>query len=52
MKERIKYVAQLEEEASYFFTEEIEFDPVAFEEVLRREGVEEILKNVRKCCLE
>ncbi len=41
MKERIKYVAQLEEEASYFFTEEIEFDPVAFEEVLRREGVEE-----------
>jgi len=45
MKERIKYVAQLEEEASYFFTEEIEFDPVAFEEVLRREGVEEILKE-------
>ena len=45
MKERIKYVAQLEEEASYFFTEEVEFDPLAFEEVLQREGVEEILKE-------
>lgn len=45
MKERIKYLAQLEEEASYFFTEEVEFDPPAFEQVLGGEGVEEILKD-------
>ncbi len=44
MRERIRYVAQILEEAAYFFTEEYEYDPEAVEAVLRKEGALEILR--------
>ncbi|MBC7218228.1 MAG: glutamate--tRNA ligase [Candidatus Caldatribacterium sp.] len=44
MRERIRYVAQILEEATYFFTEDYPYDGEAVEAVLRKEGVPEILQ--------
>ncbi|MGQ9622390.1 MAG: glutamate--tRNA ligase [Candidatus Caldatribacteriaceae bacterium] len=43
MKERIRYVAQVLEDAEYFFVENYEYDPQAVESVLSQEGVKDIL---------
>lgn len=43
MRERIHYVAQVLEEAAYFFMEDYEYDLQAVESVLLEEGVEDIL---------
>ncbi|WP_438316255.1 glutamate--tRNA ligase [Candidatus Caldatribacterium sp. SIUC1] len=43
MRDRIRYVAQVLEEAEYFFTEHYEYDPQAVESVLFEEKVPEIL---------
>jgi len=45
MRDRIRYVAQVLEEAEYFFTEHYEYDPQAVENVLFEERVPEILKT-------
>lgn len=45
MKDRLRYMAQLLEENSYFFTEDFLFDPEAFEKVLLSEGTEVILRE-------
>jgi len=44
MRDRIRYVAQILEEAEYFFTEYYEYDPQAVESVLFEEKVPEILR--------
>lgn len=44
MRERIRYVAQILEDAPYFFTEDYAYDPEAVEAVLRKDGVPEILR--------
>jgi len=48
MKDRLKYLAQIVEEADYFFREDFAFDPEAFEKVLLPEGTEEILRECLK----
>ncbi|MDK2896419.1 MAG: glutamyl-tRNA synthetase [Candidatus Atribacteria bacterium] len=48
MKDRMKYLAQIVEEAAYFFEQEVQFDPEAFQKILMKEGTEEILSR----CLE
>jgi glutamyl-tRNA synthetase len=45
MRDRIRYVAQILEEAEYFFTEYYEYDPQAVESVLFEEKVPEILRT-------
>uniref|UniRef100_A0A7V4TF07 Glutamate--tRNA ligase n=1 Tax=Candidatus Caldatribacterium saccharofermentans TaxID=1454753 RepID=A0A7V4TF07_9BACT len=45
MRDRIRYVAQILEEAEYFFTEHYEYDPQAVESVLFEEKVPEILRT-------
>ncbi|MCX7730171.1 MAG: glutamate--tRNA ligase [Candidatus Caldatribacterium sp.] len=44
MPEPVRYVAQILEDAAYFFKEEYEYDPQAVEAVLRDSGVPEILR--------
>lgn len=44
MRERIRYVAQILEDAAYFFTEHYEYDPQAVETVLYKDAVPEVLQ--------
>lgn len=44
MRERIRYVAQILEDAAYFFREDYEYDPQAVEAVLRKDEVLGILQ--------
>ncbi|NSW76195.1 MAG: glutamate--tRNA ligase, partial [Candidatus Atribacteria bacterium] len=43
MKDRLKYLGQLLEEADYFFREDFAFHPEAFEKILLAEGADRIL---------
>ncbi|NLJ38931.1 MAG: glutamate--tRNA ligase, partial [Candidatus Atribacteria bacterium] len=43
MRERMKYVGQITEDAKYFFTDDFEYDWVAFDKVLMSEGAKERL---------
>ncbi|MGC8778648.1 MAG: glutamate--tRNA ligase [Candidatus Caldatribacteriaceae bacterium] len=45
MKDRLKYLGQLLEEADYFFREDFPFDPEAFEKVLLPEGTAHLLEE-------
>ncbi|MEI6157385.1 MAG: glutamate--tRNA ligase [Atribacterota bacterium] len=47
MKERMKYVALIVEEAWYFFDDTYAFDPAVFEKILLEEGVSQRLKLCR-----
>lgn len=45
MKDRLKYLGQLLEEADYFFREDFAFQPEAFEKILLAEGADRILRE-------
>ena len=47
MKERIKYIAQIIEDALYFFTDNFQYDPSAFDKVLMESGADERLTLCR-----
>ena len=47
MKERIKYMAQIIEDALYFFTDNFQYDPSAFDKVLMESGADERLTLCR-----
>lgn len=48
MRERMKYVGQITEDARYFFTEDFEYDWIAFDKVLMNEGAEDRLVLCRE----